>query len=58
MVFPIMGASALSSRKRLAPPPTSMGASTFSNAGIQLYGDAVTTAEEEWDRFMGINLKG
>jgi len=29
-----------------------------SNAGIQLYGDAVTTGEEEWDRLMGINLKG
>jgi len=29
-----------------------------SNAGIQLYGDAVTTTEEEWDRLMRINLKG
>ncbi len=29
-----------------------------SNAGIQLYGDVVTTAEEDWDRLMGINLKG
>lgn len=29
-----------------------------SNAGIQLYGDVVTTTEEEWDRLMGINLKG
>ena len=29
-----------------------------SNAGIQLYGDAITTTEEEWDRLMGINLKG
>jgi NAD(P)-dependent dehydrogenase (short-subunit alcohol dehydrogenase family) len=29
-----------------------------SNAGIQLYGDAVTTTEEEWDLLMGINLKG
>ncbi len=29
-----------------------------SNAGIQLYGDAVTTTEEDWDRLMGINLKG
>lgn len=29
-----------------------------SNAGIQLYGDAVTTSEEEWDRLMDINLKG
>ena len=29
-----------------------------SNAGIQLYGDAETTTEEEWDRLMGINLKG
>src|ERR1700758_5287259 len=28
-----------------------------SNAGIQLYGDAVTTTEAEWDRLMGINLK-
>src|SRR5258708_2590983 len=27
-----------------------------SNAGIQLYGDAVTTTEEEWDRLMGTNL--
>jgi NAD(P)-dependent dehydrogenase (short-subunit alcohol dehydrogenase family) len=30
----------------------------ISNAGIQLYGDAVTTSEEDWDRLMGINLKG
>lgn len=29
-----------------------------SNAGIQLYGDAVKTTEQEWDRLMGINLKG
>jgi NAD(P)-dependent dehydrogenase (short-subunit alcohol dehydrogenase family) len=29
-----------------------------SNAGIQLYGDTVTTTEDEWDRLMGINLKG
>jgi len=29
-----------------------------SNAGIQLYGDVVTTTEEDWDRLMGINLKG
>ena len=29
-----------------------------SNAGIQLYGDTVATTEEEWDRLMGINLKG
>jgi meso-butanediol dehydrogenase / (S,S)-butanediol dehydrogenase / diacetyl reductase len=29
-----------------------------SNAGVQVYGDAVTTSEEEWDRLMGINLKG
>lgn len=29
-----------------------------SNAGIQLYGDAVTTTEHDWDRLMGINLKG
>ncbi len=29
-----------------------------SNAGIQLYGDAVTTSEEDWDGLMGINLKG
>jgi NAD(P)-dependent dehydrogenase (short-subunit alcohol dehydrogenase family) len=29
-----------------------------SNAGIQLYGDAVTTTEEDWDRLMGVNLKG
>jgi NAD(P)-dependent dehydrogenase (short-subunit alcohol dehydrogenase family) len=29
-----------------------------SNAGIQLYGDAVTTSEDDWDRLMGINLKG
>jgi NAD(P)-dependent dehydrogenase (short-subunit alcohol dehydrogenase family) len=30
----------------------------ISSAGIQLYGDAITTTEEEWDRLMGINLKG
>jgi NAD(P)-dependent dehydrogenase (short-subunit alcohol dehydrogenase family) len=29
----------------------------ISNAGIQLYGDAVTTSEEDWDWLMGINLK-
>jgi NAD(P)-dependent dehydrogenase (short-subunit alcohol dehydrogenase family) len=29
-----------------------------SNAGIQLYGDVVTTTEDDWDRLMGINLKG
>ncbi len=29
-----------------------------SNAGIQLYGDVVTTPEEDWDRLIGINLKG
>jgi len=29
-----------------------------SNAGIQLYGDVITTTDEDWDRLMGINLKG
>src|SRR5690242_5701095 len=29
-----------------------------SNAGIQDYGDVVSTTEESWDRLMGINLKG
>jgi NAD(P)-dependent dehydrogenase (short-subunit alcohol dehydrogenase family) len=29
-----------------------------SNAGIQEYGDVLTTTEEAWDRLMGINLKG
>lgn len=29
-----------------------------SNAGIQEYGDVVTTSEELWDKVMGINLKG
>lgn len=29
-----------------------------SNAGIQDYGDVVSTTEEAWDRLMGINLKG
>jgi NAD(P)-dependent dehydrogenase (short-subunit alcohol dehydrogenase family) len=29
-----------------------------SNAGIQDYGDVVTTTEDDWDRLMGINLKG
>jgi NAD(P)-dependent dehydrogenase (short-subunit alcohol dehydrogenase family) len=29
-----------------------------SNAGIQLYGDVVTTEEKEWDRLMAVNLKG
>jgi NAD(P)-dependent dehydrogenase (short-subunit alcohol dehydrogenase family) len=28
------------------------------NAGIQSYGDVVSTSEEDWDRLMGINLKG
>lgn len=30
----------------------------ISNAGIQDYGDIVTTTEAAWDRLMGINLKG
>jgi len=30
----------------------------ISNAGIQDYGDVVTTAEAAWDRLMGMNLKG
>jgi NAD(P)-dependent dehydrogenase (short-subunit alcohol dehydrogenase family) len=29
-----------------------------SNAGIQDYGDAITTTEAAWDRLMDINLKG
>jgi len=29
-----------------------------SNAGIQDYGDVVSTSEEAWDRLMNINLKG
>ena len=29
-----------------------------SNAGIQDYGDVVSTTEEAWDHLMGINLKG
>ena len=29
-----------------------------SNAGIQAYGDVVTTSEADWDRLLGINLKG
>ncbi|HEY3929089.1 MAG TPA: SDR family oxidoreductase [Candidatus Koribacter sp.] len=29
-----------------------------SNAGIQDYGDVVSTTEESWDRLMNINLKG
>lgn len=29
-----------------------------SNAGVAFYGDVVTTSEEDWDRLMGINLKG
>src|SRR5437588_11682999 len=28
------------------------------NAGIQSYGDAVTTTEDVWDRTMNVNLKG
>lgn len=28
------------------------------NAGIQRYGDVVTTSEEEWDYLMSINLRG
>lgn len=28
------------------------------NAGIQSYGDVVSTTEEDWDRLMGVNLKG
>jgi len=28
------------------------------NAGIQLYGDLVSTSEEDWDRLMDINLRG
>ncbi|MDT8067224.1 MAG: SDR family oxidoreductase [Terriglobia bacterium] len=29
-----------------------------SNAGIQAYGDVITTSEADWDRLLGINLKG
>jgi len=29
-----------------------------SNAGIQAYGDVVSTSEELWDKVLGINLKG
>jgi NAD(P)-dependent dehydrogenase (short-subunit alcohol dehydrogenase family) len=29
-----------------------------SNAGIQDYGDVLTTTEQAWDRLMGVNLKG
>ncbi len=29
-----------------------------SNAGIQAYGDVITTTEADWDRLLGINLKG
>lgn len=28
------------------------------NAGIQLYGDVVTTSEDDWDRLMGVNVRG
>lgn len=28
------------------------------NAGIQSYGDVVSTTEEDWDRLLGVNLKG
>ena len=30
----------------------------FNNAGIVLYGDVIDTPEEEWDKVVGINLKG
>jgi NAD(P)-dependent dehydrogenase (short-subunit alcohol dehydrogenase family) len=29
-----------------------------SNAGIQIYGDVVSTTEQTWDQLMGVNLKG
>ncbi|HZP02376.1 MAG TPA: SDR family oxidoreductase [Terriglobia bacterium] len=29
-----------------------------SNAGIQHYGDVITTSEQDWDRVLAINLKG
>lgn len=29
-----------------------------SNAGIQRYGDVITTSETDWDRVIGVNLKG
>lgn len=29
-----------------------------SNAGVQHYGDVVTTSEADWDRVIGINVKG
>ena len=29
-----------------------------SNAGIQHYGDVITTTEQDWDRVLAINLKG
>jgi NAD(P)-dependent dehydrogenase (short-subunit alcohol dehydrogenase family) len=28
------------------------------SAGIQLYGDVVSTSEEDWDRLMAVNLRG
>lgn len=30
----------------------------ISNAGIQYYGDVITTPEADWDRVIGVNLKG
>ena len=29
-----------------------------SNAGLQHYGDVITTSEQDWDRILAINLKG
>jgi NAD(P)-dependent dehydrogenase (short-subunit alcohol dehydrogenase family) len=29
-----------------------------SNAGVQHYGDVITTSEQEWDRVLSVNLKG
>jgi len=30
----------------------------INNAGIQTYNTVTSTSEEEWDRTMGVNLKG
>lgn len=30
----------------------------MNNAGIQTYGTATSTSEDDWDKTMGVNLKG
>ena len=57
--------SARSPARRIAKPPCELAIARFGglagvshNAGIQRYGDVVTTSEALWDEVMSVNLKG